>query len=413
MRPIFRSLGFAIVLAVAAPALTTSTGCSDGTEQDVGAHREGQGTFQLFEGQDGEFYFQLLAGNGEKVLKSEGYTTKAAAKNGIESVIENGTQLDRFEVLEAQNGEFYFNLKAGNHEIIGTSETYTERASAKSAVETVMGLLENVSLADLPSSDQRFETFKGSDGYYFRLIAGNGEIVMQSEAYASKSGAEAAIETVEEHGAHAEQYQVLEAQSGQHYFRLVAPNNEIIGRSEMYASKYNARRGAETVREIIRELTSTTPSDEDVREAIEVAADGAWYTSEADYGYFYVGAELDDPDAPITEELVREKMAPFVDEDPDTDKPLADLFADQGSWDEWRRDNADCADEISAFYQEECEEQAVLDAALAANLTDIQVFYFGSYGEPGYVDGVAVSIIIVGRTPNGNLAGVRTIAIWT
>lgn len=52
----------------------------------------------------------------------------------------------------------------------------------------------------------------------------------------------------------------------------------------------------------------------------------------------------------------------------------------------------------------------MLDAAVDANLTDIEVFY---YGGPGYVDGVAVSIIIVGRTPNGNLAGVRTIAIWT
>ena len=43
----------------------------------------------------------------------------------------------------------------------------------------------------------------------------------------------------------------------------------------------------------------------------------------------------------------------------------------------------------------------------------IKVFYFGRNGSRGHVDGVGGSVIIVGRSPSGNLAGVRTIAIWT
>ena len=412
MRSSFRSFGLALLLAAVAPALTT-VGCSDGTEQDVGEARQGQGSFQLFTGEDGDTYFQLLAGNGEKVLKSEGYTSVSGAKKGIQSVVDNGKKPERFKVLEAQNGEFYFNLVAGNNKVIGTSETYTEKASAERAANTVRGLLDNITTAELPGGSPRFETFRGADGYYFRLIAKNGEIVLQSQGYTTKANANKGITSVENNGSHEEQYEILEAVNGQHYFRIVAGNGQIIGRGEMYASKSNARRGAETVRRIVRELTDTAPTDADVREALEVAAEGASYTSESDYPFTYVGATLSDANAPITEELVRELMADYIDNDPDTDKPLADLYAHEGQWSEFKQVEADCEAEDDEWYLELCKEQIVLDAALDANLTDIKVFYFGAHGSPGNVDGVGVSILIVGRTPDGNLAGVRTIAIWT
>lgn len=411
MRSLLRSFGLALVLAAAVPVF--GAGCADDSGTDVADATQGAGKFEIFTGVDGDFYFQLLAGNGEKVLRSEGYTSLSGCKNGIESVIKNGKTASRFKVLAAVNGEHYFNLVAGNNQVIGTSETYASKSNAERAVSTVMSLLENVSTAQLPGNSPKFETFRGADGYYFRLRAKNGQIVLQSEGYASKAGAQGGVDSVKDNGSHAEQYEVLEAKNGQHYFRLAATNGELIGRSEMYASKYNAKRGAETVREIIRSMTNTTPTDDDIREAIEVAADGASYTSESDYPFTYVEAALSSPDEVIDEALVRRLMAPYVDGDEDTDKPLADLYADEGSWSEWKQDPASCAAEDDAWYRELCEEQAVLDAALEQNLTDIKVFYFGAYGGPGYVDGVAVSIIIVGRTPNGTLAGVRTIAIWT
>ena len=60
-----------------------------------------------------------------------------------------------------------------------------------------------------------------------------------------------------------------------------------------------------------------------------------------------------------------------------------------------------------------CVQMRDFEAVLEANLSDIQVFYFGADGEPGNVEGTGVSIFIVGRSPKGNLVGVRTIAIWT
>ena len=259
-----------------------------------------------------------------------------------------------------------------------------------------------------------FEIFVGADDqYYFHLVAGNGEIVLQSEGYTRKSGAEVGIESVKVNGVLVARYSVLEASNGEHYFVLRAANHEIIGLSELYASKQNADRGVETVREIVAGLSAKGASDEDVRAAIELGAKGASYTSESDYDYSYVHADLGGSDLPITVDLVREAMASYVDGDPDADKPLADLYSMEATWADWLTTADSCADESDEWYRELCIEQAELDAALAANLSDLKVFYFGSYGAEGAVDGVAVSIIIVGRTPDGNLAGVRTIAIWT
>jgi uncharacterized protein YegP (UPF0339 family) len=47
------------------------------------------GTFELYEDASGQFRFRLKAGNGQTIAASEAYTTKAAARNGIESVRTN------------------------------------------------------------------------------------------------------------------------------------------------------------------------------------------------------------------------------------------------------------------------------------------------------------------------------------
>ena len=42
--------------------------------------------FQIFNGTNNQFYYHLKAINGEKILSGEGYTSKAACQNGIQSV---------------------------------------------------------------------------------------------------------------------------------------------------------------------------------------------------------------------------------------------------------------------------------------------------------------------------------------
>ena len=95
------------------------------------------GKYEIKIRKDGEFQFNLKAGNGEIILTSEGYPTKAACKKGIDSVKKNVKNDKRFKRLEAKNRKHYFNLTADNGEIIGTSEMYESVFSMENGIDSV------------------------------------------------------------------------------------------------------------------------------------------------------------------------------------------------------------------------------------------------------------------------------------
>ena len=95
------------------------------------------GYFELSKSSDGQFKFALKAGNHETILTSELYKTKAAAEHGIESVQKNCGDAARYEKKVAANGKHHFNLKAANHQIIGSSQMYASEASCDSGIESV------------------------------------------------------------------------------------------------------------------------------------------------------------------------------------------------------------------------------------------------------------------------------------
>ena len=95
------------------------------------------GKFCIKSGKNGDLYFNLKAANGQIILASQGYNSKSACDNGIESVRKNGTDDSKFERNEAKNGQFYFNLKAGNGQVIGKSELYTTKAAMENGIASV------------------------------------------------------------------------------------------------------------------------------------------------------------------------------------------------------------------------------------------------------------------------------------
>lgn len=95
------------------------------------------GKFVITKRANGEFQFNLKAGNSQVILTSEGYTTLAACKNGIESVKKNSQEDARFERKEAKNGAPFFNLKATNGQVIGKSEMYSSTAACENGIESV------------------------------------------------------------------------------------------------------------------------------------------------------------------------------------------------------------------------------------------------------------------------------------
>ncbi len=102
--------------------------------------------FQVFEDKGSEYRFNLYAANGQVVLSSEGYTTEEAALNGAFAVAENGVDEDNFDVRESSDGGFYLNLRAGNNEIIGTSEVYSTKSNAVAAMDAIIALIPEAEL---------------------------------------------------------------------------------------------------------------------------------------------------------------------------------------------------------------------------------------------------------------------------
>ena len=105
--------------------------------------------------------FDLKATNGQVILTSEVYTTKAACRNGVESIMKNAPVANvedqtvegfetvthpKFEMYQDKAGEFRFRLKARNGEIIGVSDVYTTKANCVTGVEC---LKKNAAEADM------------------------------------------------------------------------------------------------------------------------------------------------------------------------------------------------------------------------------------------------------------------------
>ena len=96
------------------------------------------GKFVITLRKNGEFQFNLKATNGQVILTSEGYTTKAACLNGVESVKKNAQLEERFEIKEAKNGKPFFNLKASNGQVVGSSQMYASERTMKEGIASVM-----------------------------------------------------------------------------------------------------------------------------------------------------------------------------------------------------------------------------------------------------------------------------------
>ena len=104
------------------------------------------GYYELKKASDDQFHFVLKAGNHEVILSSERYKQRSGATNGIKSVRENCASDSRYERKKSTNKKDYFVLKAANHEIIGKSEMYESVAAMENGINSVKtnGLSEDV-----------------------------------------------------------------------------------------------------------------------------------------------------------------------------------------------------------------------------------------------------------------------------
>jgi Uncharacterized conserved protein len=93
--------------------------------------------FQVTSGKDDKFYFNLTAGNGQVILSSQGYKGKEGCLNGITSVKKNSSNKKHFERKDSKGGQYYFVLKAANSKVIGKSQMYKSNESSENGIQSI------------------------------------------------------------------------------------------------------------------------------------------------------------------------------------------------------------------------------------------------------------------------------------
>lgn len=106
-------------------------------------------------------------------------------------------------VVKATKTGFVFNLKAGNGEVIATSEVYTTEAACMKGVESVRknaaeAKFEDQTVAEVAAvTNPKFEMYTDNAGEFrFRLKARNGEVIAASEGYKAKASCLNGIDSV-------------------------------------------------------------------------------------------------------------------------------------------------------------------------------------------------------------------------
>ncbi len=95
------------------------------------------GKFEIKKSSDGQFFFNLKAGNGEIILTSQMYASKGGAEGGIESARKNAPLDARYARKMSTGGQPYFTLTAANGESLGKSETYSSASALENGIESV------------------------------------------------------------------------------------------------------------------------------------------------------------------------------------------------------------------------------------------------------------------------------------
>jgi len=259
-------------------------GLSDATadEEDLAAQlrrlRTSQSRFELFEDKAGEYRWRLRHRNGNVIATSgEGYTRRHNAENGMQGVrrdalgatvllyeeeeslpeeeaefepVEETPSEATFELYEDKAGEYRWRLRHDNGNIIADGgQGYASRQGAETAIDRIRTY---AAPADYLRPDPTaFEVYQdAADEWRWRLIHRNGNVLADSgEGYSSRSNARRAVARLRD-GIGGMEFETYEDSAGEHRWRLLSSNDRIVADSgEGYSSRSNVEDAVERVRE--------------------------------------------------------------------------------------------------------------------------------------------------------------------
>jgi uncharacterized protein YegP (UPF0339 family) len=96
----------------------------------------------------------------------------------------------------------------------------------------------------------KFEVYESKGKYYFRLKARNGQTILTSQGYASKSGCTNGVQSVKTNARNSSNFERKASKDGRFMFNLLSTNKQIIGTSQMYKSKASCENGIAAVQRV-------------------------------------------------------------------------------------------------------------------------------------------------------------------
>ena len=208
--------------------------------------------FSIFN-HDGGFFFALLNNHGKAFMRSEGYANEKTRETGMNSVMNNSDNKERWG-FEEEAGKTFIVLKAGNHKEIARSGAFNSKSDAQNALKSFLTPNNNKSSKNndrsmdeyLPIEEYRghkmskehqgFCTFTKGGEFYFGMADNNGKVRLRSQGYKSEAARDNGIQSVIKNKDLEKRWAVLE-EDGAFFGILKAGNHQEIGRSEAYKDK--------------------------------------------------------------------------------------------------------------------------------------------------------------------------------
>ncbi len=244
------------IISLTGASSKLSSVSSNGSKEFVTGSFNGHDFVGYQSAKDNKYYFNFSR-DGEVILTSEAYNSQSACENGIQSVIQNSVDPDKYEINEAKDGRYYFNLKAGNGQIIGRSKMFKTREQIGGAAAFLAGATAGANVPPVSTNDDdsfmegkpnikvlqtgafshmNVEMYQNLNDkqYYFHFLEKNGRPILVSEGYTAKAGAQNGINSVIKNATNPDNYDLKKSPDGKCYFNIKSGNGQIVGTSLAY-----------------------------------------------------------------------------------------------------------------------------------------------------------------------------------
>ena len=215
------------------------------------------------------YFFELRASNGEKLLSSEEYASYSGVLKGIETHKAN-IEKGNFRITLSKKGDYIFKLLSGKNMLLCMGEKYPTRARCENAIESTKRFAATAIIDEkvqeqvvkVPVDEEALELLadgyngkwiinsaenEGDKVFFFELYANNGEKLLSSEEYTTYIGAVNGIQT---HKTNIEKgnFRISLTKRGDYIYKLLNGNGQLLCLGEHYKTKSRCQSAVESVK---------------------------------------------------------------------------------------------------------------------------------------------------------------------